>query len=193
MKLTNKHKCLVNLEKDYENTIQVGGKELWFDPEFDKERNSRCYGEVVAWPKGATARGSQISGIKDPTGKKAYFWYLTSNARNATEYPDGRYHTCELDQFFCVVEDGEIVMNDGWVFVEPVITTKIESTIYIPDNEEVDKNWGWVRHRGECEDIGDNLSVGDKVFFHERCADLYEIEGSRYYVMRTEDIEAIEP
>lgn len=192
MKLTNKTKCLVNLEKDYEDTIKVGDSELWFDPEFDKERNSRCFGEVVAWPNGAVARGQQISGIKEPTGQKAYFWYLTSSPRNAAEYPEGRYHACDLDQFFCIVEDGEIVMNDGWVFVEPISRTKIETSLYIANNEELDRNWGYVRHRGECEEIGDNLSAGDKVFFHERCADLYEIEGSRYYVMRTEDIEAIE-
>lgn len=41
----------VVLEKEREDTISLGGKEIYFDGNYDKERNKRLYGEVIGVPQ----------------------------------------------------------------------------------------------------------------------------------------------
>lgn len=43
------------LEKEMEDTLKLGGKELYFDGSFEKGRNRRLYGEVIAVPGKLTA------------------------------------------------------------------------------------------------------------------------------------------
>lgn len=95
---------------------------------------------------------------------------------------------CPANQIFCKVEGKNLVMQGGWVLVEPDMETWEEITtpsgIIMKVSPEAKALRGWVRFIGERDD----LKPGDHIIYINDADVRTTIEGVEYFCMLEEEI-----
>lgn len=129
-------------------------------------------------------------------GDKAYYHY--KSIRNKFDMHVDGYEVLQvrIDDIFCVVRDGEIIPQAGWVMVEPDMESWEDLTsehgIIVSSERKARHLLGYVRHIGEpwSMDIKE-ANVGDKIVYEPESDWTVKIEGKDYYMMKQRDILAI--
>lgn len=192
------YNLLVEIEKETEDTINVGGKDLFFDGEFNPLYTARRHGVVV----GTNEKLEKI-GLK--VGRKVHFHHFVPLESNETEYHlshkldivssedskvyEANVHPSSTQVYAYEDENGDVHTLYDYLFVEPVINEipKTESGIYLGYEEKEEVEVGIIRYLNKSgERIG--LSVGDRVRFAKDSEYDMEIKGETLYRMTNDDI-----
>tara|TARA_R100001594_G_scaffold127916_2_gene165958 strand:+ start:870 stop:1529 length:660 start_codon:yes stop_codon:yes gene_type:complete len=206
-----KNRFLVKVEKPYEDTIEINGKEIMLNYTFDPLRHARQYGEVYQTPQWLP-EGLNFD-VK--IGDKVYFHHLiTANTGNVSVdkkfsnqsgqdfVSDNKINWLEEEKLYKVhwehmyarVRDGELKMLHHWNFVEQKTedeeSIKTKSGIFMkPEVEEITLH-GHIKHMNDWMKK-QGVKVDDEVIFSENSEYDMTIEGNKLLRMRNEDILAI--
>jgi co-chaperonin GroES (HSP10) len=192
------YNVLIELEKETEDTINVGGQELFFNGEYNPLYTARRYGNIV----GTNPRLEAV-GLKE--GRKVHFhhfvpleaneshWHV-SHKIEAVSSEDSKVYEAsahpKATQIYAYEdESGEVHTLYDYLFVEPIINEipQTESGIFLDYEEKEEIETGIIRYLNEKgEELG--LKVGDTVRFAENCEYDMEIKGETLYRMTLEDI-----
>jgi len=185
---------IVELEKETENEhVLSDGTTLWLDTELERAWHARQYGTVIH-PTLNPKHGYQKCNVELQSGEKVYFHHFVMDERfqqKINDVENDKTYKAHVDQVYCVVRDGKIVMLQDFIFVEPVLEPeenyKTKSGLLLkPEPEKLERE-GIVRHVNEfSEDC--EVRVGDRVFFEKGCNYEMEVEGKKYYRMRNENV-----
>tara|TARA_R110002020_G_scaffold182743_11_gene378495 strand:- start:1772 stop:2431 length:660 start_codon:yes stop_codon:yes gene_type:complete len=206
-----KNQFLVKVEKPYEDTIELNGKQIMLNYTFDPLRHARQYGEVYQKPVWLP------EGLKFDVkiGDKVYFHHLitakTGNvgvdkkfssashqdyiSENKVDWLDEeKLYKVHWEHIYARVRKGKLKMLHHWNFVEQKTededSIKTKSGIFIkPEVEDITLHGhikymnDWLKNQG--------VKVGDEVIFSENSEYDMDIEGNKLLRMRNEDILAI--
>ena len=122
-------------------------------------------------------------------GDTIYFDEKVTEPENYLGHHEGKeYFKVPVNQVFCVVRDGTIHMQGGWVFVEPDmetwddITTK--SGILTKTKPEAKALKGYIRHIRNRDD----MKAGHHILYITDADWKIKVEGKDYYVIHEDDI-----
>lgn len=126
--------------------------------------------------------------IDAQVGEKVYFHPAVTESENFLEEKDGkRLYLAAVDQIICVVADGVIRPQGGYVLVEPHMETTdalISATgLIIKQEVEAKLLEGTVRYARE----GADVESGDDILYQKDADWVVTIEGVKYYAMREEE------
>ena len=203
-----KNYFLVEVEKPYNDTFEINGKELIMDIKFDPYKLARQYGVVYEEP-GWLPKGLDFDVKK---GDKIYFHHLITGSKGAVTID--KKHTTESyqdyksenlidwiekeniykvhwQQIYARVRDGELKMLHHWNFVKQKTESeddiKTASGIYFkPEVEDITLYGNIVYMNDWMKDQG--VVEGDEVVFSENSEYEMTIEGEKLLRMRNEDI-----
>ncbi len=193
------HHFIVRVPKRFEDTIEVGGQELYLDSKWNEFENRIAYGEIVSVPL-------RYSGDAKKGDTLIFHHHVTTNSalRISDDLGDDLYmcmYNEEHGQLSQAIayrskDTEELHMLADWLFVLPVDQTKeeekTEAGIIIPDlNPEVRDIAEVYTPHPELEE--QNVNPGDIVGF-EKSAD-YKIKLDNddiVYRMRVQDISYVE-
>ena len=199
-----KNYFLVEVEKPYEDTVEVNGVEVSIDITFNPLKFARQYGvvyEVPSWlPEGLD--------FDVKKGDKVYFHHLiTANSSNASQksITNQDYKSEHLVEWiekeniykihwqylYARVRSGKLKMLHHWNFIEQKRESeediKTESGIFLKPEEEditlhghVEYMNDWMKEQG--------VKKGDEIVFSENSEYKMNIEGKTLMRMRNEDI-----
>lgn len=126
-------------------------------------------------------------------GDKVYTHHFLCDPSNEKRLETGgkTYFSLSYKDVYCVIEDGKIRMMDGWNFISPIIEPeenfKTKSGIYTKPEAENIKLYGKVEHISkDLQERG--VEVGDTIIFLPQREYEMNVEGGRYYRIRTKDI-----
>jgi len=202
---------LVQVERPYDDVVEVNGMEIALDIKFDPYRFARQYGIVYSTPI-ALPNGLEFD-VKE--GDKIYFHHLVTGAKSGVtidkkiEDESGQQHKSQnlvewvddenvykvhWQQIYARVRDGELKMLHHWNFVkqktESEDSIKTKSGIFIkPEVEDITLHGNimymndWLKNQG--------VKIGDEIIFSENSEYDMKIEGEKLLRMRNEDILAL--
>ena len=111
---------IVRVEKRFEDTIDVGGQELYLDSKFNEFQHRIAYGEI----KVAPSRGEHGAQAGDTL---FFHHHVIMNVQMSMgggdylcEYEPDSFHSPQHAIAYRSKDTGEIHMLNDWVFVEPV-------------------------------------------------------------------------
>lgn len=116
-------------------------------------------------------------------GEKVYFHPSVTESENV--YGENEY-LASVDQIICVIREGTIVPQGGFVLVEPVIDETLESSTGLItglESEPVPLE-GIVRHVRD----GIDIQKGDRILYQDAADWEVTIEGIKYYAMKEDEI-----
>lgn len=192
---------LLKIERKSDDSILIGNQTLFLyngelnlkDGSYNPNDRTRIYGEVVSVPDSLSNTPMDYSDrlLSDCTievlpSDKAYFYYICLNDDNLLTIEGVMYLKVRYDNIICVVRGGVIIPISGHVLVSKV---KKKETAILYEVEKVREFIGKVEHVPSSY-IGDNLDIvqGDIIQFYENSDFENEIEGVKYYCMRSEFI-----
>jgi co-chaperonin GroES (HSP10) len=207
---------IVEIEKQYEDTLQYGSLKLHIDAGFNPTFNLRTFGTVIALPEGKIAEEGSDNEI-DPivqVGDKVYFHYLAvdDNRHLISSTKEKQIRRVFYHWIFAIVRDGEVIPCSGWVLGLPYIdgkgeeitmetesgtqTVKVEySDAGVITKVNMEKSIQKVVVDKVSEYIGQesNLKKGDICFSkHKNMLNFEnEIEGVKYYCFKEDDVDAV--
>lgn len=140
-------------------------------------------------------------------GDKAYFHYLTLETDENFVMFQGKMqvYRVRVSDIFCVVREGQIIMNLNWVFAQPFWREGLEDlgdgvrgkTKEIAGKKIVteialkpDVNIATIHHIGQFEG-GRDVAAGDVCLLTPNCEFENDIEGVKYWVFKHDDIIAV--
>lgn len=185
---------IVELEKETEDQVVLGdGTELWMDTELERAWHARQYG-VIIHPTLNPKHGYQKCDIELNEGEKVYFHHFVMDDRFQQKIADvenDKTYKAHVDQVYCVIRNGNPVMLQDFIFVEPVFEPEenymTKSGIMLKAEPEKLEREGIVRHINKfSNDCG--VEVGDHIYFDTGCNYEMEVEGKTYYRMRNENV-----
>jgi hypothetical protein len=114
---------LVKVEKRFNDTLDVAGKDIYLDSKWNEFENRICFGEIVSTPL------RHDTGAKE--GDTLFFHhhvtttdtYLMDTDVYMSTYGEFRPNSIAYRR----KEDGEIVMLGDWLFVQPHEVEKVDS------------------------------------------------------------------
>tara|TARA_R110000824_G_scaffold316174_4_gene503387 strand:+ start:629 stop:1210 length:582 start_codon:yes stop_codon:yes gene_type:complete len=183
-----KYFYFIKVEKVYEDTIIVNGKELFMDTSFDELKHARQYGTVIAVPKGLP--GGINLDIKK--GDKVYCHHFLTSEENKIHFHDeDKVYSVHWSNMYARVRKGKLKMLHHWNFVKQKIEEESnymsESGIYLKPEAEDEELYGYVEHMND-ELKGWGIKKGDEVIFSKNSEyDMY-IEGEKLLRMRNFDV-----
>ena len=126
-------------------------------------------------------------------GDIIYFDYNTICKDNRVYETDENVYRVRLDQIYCAVREGEIIMQGGHVLAEREMETWDDITgkhgIIIRSELRPKPFLGFVRHIDPDNDYG--IKVGDHIVYIDNADFECEIEGKQLCVMKEHEILAI--
>lgn len=123
-------------------------------------------------------------------GDRVYFAYNVTEPENflGKNQKGHELYRVQVDMVYAVVRDGVILMQGGWVLVEPEMETweeiKTPSGIYKKPRPEAKYLLGKVKHIQEH----DALSPGDRIMYMHDADAPMKVEGVDYYCMHISEI-----
>lgn len=206
-----KNQFLVKVEKPYEDTIVVNGRQIFLNYTFDPLRHARQYGEVYQIPNWLP-KGLKFD-VK--VGDKVYFHHLitakTGNvgvdkkfanqssqdfvSENKVDWLDEeKLYKVHWEHIYARVRKEKLKMLHHWNFVEQKFekenSIKTKSGIFLKPEVEDIKLHGYIRYMNDwLKDQG--VKIGDEVIFSENSEYDMEIEDNTLLRMRNQDILAI--
>tara|TARA_Y100000593_G_C4240524_1_gene301883 strand:+ start:93 stop:737 length:645 start_codon:yes stop_codon:yes gene_type:complete len=208
MKIPKNH-FIVKVEKPYEDTININGKEMFINITYEPLKFARQYGVVKQAPVWLP-EGLDFD-VKE--GDKIYFHHLiTANqagmtidkkiksqhssvdlvSNNKINWIDeDNLYKVHWEHIYARVRDGELKMLHHWNFIEQKKESeedvKTNSGIYIKSTQDDITLYGYVRHMNSwLEDQG--MKEGDEIVFSENSEYDMKIEGKKLLRMRNQDI-----
>tara|TARA_R100000700_G_C3175733_1_gene150608 strand:+ start:1024 stop:1671 length:648 start_codon:yes stop_codon:yes gene_type:complete len=206
-----KNQFLVKVDKPYEDTIEINGKQIFLNYTFDPLKHARQFGTVYQVP-GWLPDGLEFD-VK--IGDKVYFHHLiTANTGNVSvnkkfssqssqDYiSDNKVEWLDEEKLYKVhwefmyarVRKGKLKMLHHWNFVEQKTedeeSIKTKSGIFLkPEVEDITLH-GYVIYMNDwLKDQG--VKIGDEVIFSENSEYDMKIEDTKLLRMRNQDILAI--
>ena len=182
---------LIELEKETEDSkVLENGTELWLDTEIDRLWHARQSGIVRRAATTSVKRVEDNIQLKD--GDKVYFHHFVINSK--IELDGEKFYKADVNQIYAKEdEDGNIVMLQDYIFVEPVTNSdriKTDSGITIAQEEEIE-NEGIVRHINQFTSKVIEVEVGDRVLFTKHSNYKMNVGDKKYYRMRDYDTLAV--
>jgi len=205
-----KNHFIVEVEKPYEDTININGKEMFINVTYDPLKLARQYGVVKHAPNWLP-EGLEFD-VKE--GDKIYFHHLiTGNQASMTidrkvksqhssidlvsdnkiNWIEGEENLYKVhwEHIYARVRDGELKMVHHWNFIEQKIEAeedvKTNSGIYIKSTQDDITLYGYIRHMNSwLKDQG--MKEGDEIVFSENSEYEMKIEGKKLLRMRNEDV-----
>jgi co-chaperonin GroES (HSP10) len=118
-----------------------------------------------------------------------YFDEKVTEPDNFMGMKDGKeLFKARIDEIFCVVRGGKIIMQGGWVLVEPDMETwgdiTTPSGIIKKTNPEPRPLMGTIRHVRDHE----FMRAGQKIIYKSDADWTFKIQGKQYYVIQENDI-----
>jgi len=202
---------LVKVDKPYDDTIELNGKEMFLDIKFDPYRFARQYGVIHSVPVGLP-KGLDFD-IKK--GDKIYFHHLVTGAKGAvtidkkfenesnqdykslnlvTWIDEENVYKVHWQQIYARVRKGKLKMLHHWNFIkqktEDEDSIKTKSGIFIkPEVDDITLHGVVVHMNDWLKEQG--VKIGDEVVFSEDSEYDMTIENKRLLRMRNEDILAL--
>ena len=202
---------LVKVDKPYDDTIELNGKEMFLDIKFDPYRFARQYGVIHSVPVGLP-KGLDFD-IKK--GDKIYFHHLVTGAKCAvtidkkfenesnqdykslnlvTWIDEENVYKVHWQQIYARVRKGKLKMLHHWNFIkqktEDEDSIKTKSGIFIkPEVDDITLHGVVVHMNDWLKEQG--VKIGDEVVFSEDSEYDMTIENKRLLRMRNEDILAL--
>tara|TARA_A100001201_G_scaffold107179_1_gene91668 strand:- start:2402 stop:3028 length:627 start_codon:yes stop_codon:yes gene_type:complete len=195
---------LVEVEKPYEDTVEINGVEIEINITYNPLVLARQYGVVYETP-GFLPKGLEFDVKK---GDKIYFHHLiTASSSNASnkEITDEDYKSDHLVEWigkkniykvhwqhiYARVRKGKLKMLHHWNFVKQKTETdddiKTKSGIYLKSEKEDITLHGYIEHLSDwMKEQG--IKKGDEVVFSENSEYNMKIEGKTLMRMRNADI-----
>lgn len=202
---------LVKVDKAYEDTIELNGKEMFLDIKFDPYKFARQYGVIHSTPVGLP-KGLDFDVKK---GDKIYFHHLVTGSVGAvtmdqkfenesnqdfkslnlvTWVDEENVYKVHWQQIYARVRKGKLKMLHHWNFVKQVTedeeSIKTKSGIFIkPEVDDITLHGvivymnDWLKKQG--------VKIGDEVVFSENSEYDMTIENKKLLRMRNEDILAL--
>lgn len=179
---------LIKVDKTHENTIDVGGVEMYLDSSYNPMHNARQHGTIVGLP-GAVHPAAKMD---IQIGDIAYFHHFVIEESNRVSYHEEEdVFQAHFSQIYCVVRDGEIIMQSHWNFVEQKEENeediKTKSGLYFKSNNGDVELYGYLRHTNDWM-LSNGGDLGDEVVFSKNSEYDMEVEGKKYLRMRNIDI-----
>ena len=174
----------IELEKTHEDTVTIGGKELYMDTRFEHYHYARQHG--IAYKV-----SPEIKDIKP--GDRVYCHHFISRRDHKVNFLENEklIHKIHKNFIYCLVRDEKLIMLDNWVLVEQVRESeddcKTDSGIWFKANPDEEEFHGILRHSNQ-ELLDQGCKIGDRVIFSENSEYEMEIEGEKLMRMRTEDV-----
>ena len=206
-----KDSFLVEVEKPYDDTVELNGLEIALDVKWDPYRFARQYGIVYEKP-GWLPEGLDFDVKK---GDKVYFHHhITGSVGSVTV--DQKFenessqdlksvnlvtwidkeniYKVHWKQMYARVRGGKLKMLHHWNFVEQKKESedsiKTKSGIFTkPEVEDITLHGNILHMNGWLEEQG--VNIGDEVIFSENSEYEMTIEGKKMLRMRNEDILAL--
>lgn len=206
-----KNHFLVKVDKPYEDTIELNGKQIFLNYTFDPLKHARQFGTVYQVP-GWLPDGLEFD-VK--IGDKVYFHHLiTASTGNVsvdkkfanhsgqdlvsdnkvTWLDEEKLYKVHWEFMYARIRDDKLKMLHHWNFVEQKTedeeSIKTKSGIFLkPEVEDITLH-GYVRHMNDwLKDQG--VKIGDEVIFSENSEYDMKIEDNTLLRMRNQDILAI--
>ena len=202
---------LVQVEKPYNDTVEVNGREIFLDIKFDPYKFARQYGIIYEKPIGLP-KGLNFDVKK---GDKVYFHHHVTGSVGAvtmdqkfendssqdfksqnliTWIDEENIYKVHWKQMYARVRKGKLKMLHHWNFVKQTTedeeSIKTKSGIFIkPEVEDITLHGNikymnkWMKDQG--------VEVDDEVIFSENSEYEMDIEGEKMLRMRNEDILAL--
>jgi len=206
-----KNYFLVEVEKPYEDTVELNGLEISLDVKWDPYTFARQYGIVHETP-GWLPEGLKFDVKK---GDKVYFHHhitgsvgaVTVDQKFANESSQDlksenlitwidkeNIYKVHWQQMYARVRKGKLKMLHHWNFVEQKTededSIKTKSGIFIkPEVEDITLHGNILHMNSWLKEQG--VNVGDEVIFSENSEYEMTIEGKKMLRMRNEDILAL--
>jgi co-chaperonin GroES (HSP10) len=199
-------RVLVEVESEWKEQIQ--GKNgvigIVFQNDIDRSVGAQRRGKVVALPR-AISNHHLISRVQDKIeiGDILYFHFnsITEDSRVELSLYQPPCYVVPMDNIFCIVRDGKIIMYAGRVLCEPVFdedvvdedgikVRKTKSGIISQINVGHNVKMAKLAHIGNplANDPTLDISTGDLVFYDVDADFENEIEGKNYLCMIQEDL-----
>lgn len=206
---------IVTLDKKYYDSITFdSGVKLHFDPSWHPEEYAMLTAKVVSIPKGIINRydykGMRIDiqpGDMVLVRYDLVFGYSSQPDRdtpvhkNLILHHDGEkyqeYWLCDIQKVFAVIQDGEYIMQNGYVLLDPIMeeTDTISNLLILPDSVRLQesKNKAIVRRIGAPLDHQPKLCAqpGDKVIVIPGTIQHYQIDERRFMICKQSHLLAI--
>ena len=205
-----KNHFMVRVEKPYEDSVTVNGKEIYIDVSYEPLKFARQFGIVYQTPNWLP-EGLDFD-VK--VGDKIYFHHLvTANQASMTidkkfksqhssidlisdnkiDWIEGEENLYKVhwEHIYARVRDGELKMLHHWNFVKQKTETdddiKTKSGIYLKSEKEDITLHGYIEHLSDwMKEQG--IKKGDEVVFSENSEYNMKIEGKTLMRMRNADI-----
>jgi len=152
------NKYHIDIDEESNWKLQMGDKEIFFDPEFRLHENTIQFGHVLAAPK-KYVQSTQQFGELAKVGSKVYF----------------HHHVHDKDN---KVNASEVSDSKDFYMAEPTA-----SGIMTKARPDMVPNYGIVRHVPKHASVF-NLKPGDKIFFTDNSNYELNVEGKDYYCMQ---------
>lgn len=178
----------VDIEKETNNTINVGGEELFLDTDFNRFWHARQYGEVKYIPRRFQKEAEDnIDLVK---GDKIYVHHFLIDESHTLEVYGEKLYWVPYGLCFCIVRDGELHMLNDYILAKPVLEPeenyKTSSGLFLKaEPEKLERIAKVVKTNHTSHE--ENLQEGDYVVFANDADYEMEIEGEKYYVMRNKE------
>ena len=146
----------VEVEKTYEDSTIINGKEIYINPTYNPELNTRQHGIVYSISK-------NINNIK--VGDKVYCHHFLITDENRVNFiKDKLIYNIREPFVYATVRKGKLKMLNNWVFVK--------------QTEELEENWSFI-----CEKVYGN--DGYYHFYEENCFSVEVKETNTIVVIAT--------
>ena len=176
----------VEVEKTYEDSTIINGKEIYINPTYNPELNTRQHGIVYSISR-------NINNIK--VGDKVYcHHFLITDEKRVNFIKDKLIYNIREPFVYATVRKGKLKMLNNWVFVKQTEeleeNCKTESGIWIkPEPEEIELHGTLKYINKELKEQG--VKINDKIIFSKDSEYKMNIEGKELMRMRNEDVLAV--
>ena len=182
---------LIELEKETEDSkVLDNGTEIWLDTEIDRLWHARQYGTIRFAAKGGAKRVEDNIQLEE--GDRVYFHHFVIDS--LIELDGDKFYKADINQIYAKEDkDGNIVMLQDYIFVEPVTNSdqlETKSGIITGTEEEID-NQGIVKHINQFTEKVIDMKVGDRIVFTKHSNYKMNIGDAKYYRMRDYDALAV--
>lgn len=178
------HGFIVHIPKRFKDTIKVAGMDFFLDPKFDEFGNRICEGEIVSLPIGYTGDAS--------VGDILHFHHhvvLNDKLSLGEDLFLVMHNAFGGGHAYAYSRNGSVSMIDDWVFLKAIDASGFREVNGIIINQEKDDHGdeGEVAFDShELQQLG--IFAGDTVGFSKNSDYEIEVCGSKYWRMRTDDI-----
>lgn len=206
---------IVTLKKKYYDSVSFkSGVTLHFDPMWHPEEYAMLQATVASVPRGVINRFDYMGmSIEMQPGDEILvrydlvFSYSEQQDRDTPKYKnlllhhDGEkyveYWLCDIQKVFAIIKDGEYIMQNGYVLLDPIMedTSTISNIIELPDTIKVQqsKRAGIVRAIGAPLKHQPQFSVqpGDKVYVLPGTIQHYRVDANEFMICKQSHLLAV--